>query len=101
MTATCERPETSVRNASAAPSGEVRGAITRVIGPTSRLPFQIGAGASACLPRNQSPRKAPHPKSTRAITSTRTKSRMRRALVSGPLGMTTGAAMNDGLGAGC
>ena len=57
MTATCERPATSVRNASVCPSGELRGDITRVIGPTSRLPFQIGAGASVCLPRNQSPGK--------------------------------------------
>jgi len=29
------------------PSGELRGAMTRVIGPTSRLPFQIGGGASS------------------------------------------------------
>ncbi len=48
MTATWERPATSVRNARALPSGELRGDITRVMGPTRRLPFQIGAGASTC-----------------------------------------------------
>ena len=80
MTATCERPETSVRNASVLPSGELRGDMTRVIGPTRRLPFQVGGGASTCLPRNQWPRNAPPPKKARPRARTSANSRTRRAL---------------------
>ncbi len=79
MTATCERPPTSVRNASVLPSGELRGDITRVMGPTRRLPFQVGGGASICLPRNQWPRNAPPAKKARPRARTSANSRTRRA----------------------
>jgi len=81
MTATWDRPPTSVRNASVFPSGELRGDITRVMGPTRRLPFQVGAGASICLPRNQWPRNAPPAKKAKPRARTIANSRTRRAFV--------------------